>query len=44
MILLIENFGGMDEKDLVPLNNIRIFMDKLKGYGIVTIHKFEQTW
>jgi hypothetical protein len=44
MTLLIENFGGMGEKDLVPLNSLCIFMDKLKGYGIVTIHKLEQTW
>ena len=34
----------MAEKNLAIPDNIRIFMDKLKGYGIITIHKFKQIW
>jgi hypothetical protein len=37
MIPLIKNFGGMDEKGLVPLNKVRIFIEN-KGYGVITIH------
>ena len=34
----------MDGKYLAFPNKFRIFMNKLKGYGTVTIHKFEQIW